>query len=91
MFQTHVTLSATAVIAMVTAGAALAVPADPARPLAMQTCAEAMTRLAEARVPSPLVSAEDQAVILQIAEADATRLCAPTPRHRPDMPTHIEQ
>lgn len=54
---------------------ALAVPADPNRPLASQTCEVAQTRLEQAQDGSPLISAEEQAQVLRTARADVVRLC----------------
>ncbi|MBY4892750.1 hypothetical protein KUL25_08235 [Rhodobacteraceae bacterium N5(2021)] len=73
------------------AGPALAVPADPNRPLAAQTCAEAQARLDEAREGSPLLSPEEQAEVLRTALADAERLCGDVQRdgavQDPALPT----
>jgi hypothetical protein len=60
-----------------------AVPPDPERPLAEQTCAEALARLAEARQGSPLISPDEQAAVLARAEADSLRLCGGIP----DLPS----
>lgn len=53
----------------------LAVPADPNRPLASQTCDVAQTRLEQAQDGSPLISADEQAQVLRTARADVIRLC----------------
>ena len=53
----------------------LAVPADPNRPLASQTCDVAQARLEQAQGGSPLISADEQAQVLRTARADVIRLC----------------
>ncbi len=60
-------------IALVSASHAL--PANPQRPLAAQTCDAALARLAEAQIGSPLVPASSHAQLLRIAQADVVRLC----------------
>lgn len=52
-----------------------ALPANPERPLAAQTCEAALMRLVEAQAGSALISAEEQTQILSVARADAVRLC----------------
>lgn len=52
-----------------------ALPANPERPLASQTCDVAQMRLAEAQTGSPLISADEQAQVLRVARADVVRLC----------------
>lgn len=52
-----------------------AVPADPDRPLAAQTCHEAQERLAEALQGSPLLSPEEQAAVVRVARSNVERLC----------------
>lgn len=68
------TITAAALLSAV-ASVAVAVPADPGRPLVAQTCSVAMTRLVEAQSGSPLLSADEQAQILRMARADVARLC----------------
>lgn len=58
------------------AGSATAMPADPERPLAVQTCTEAQARLTEAQVGSPLLSPDEQTQVLQQALTQAARLCS---------------
>lgn len=53
----------------------LALPANPQRPLAEQTCEAALARLAEAQIGSPLVPVESHPQLLAIARADVARLC----------------
>lgn len=57
------------------AGLARALPADPQRPMAARDCPEALTRLAEARAGSPLISGEENAAVLIAALKQARRLC----------------
>lgn len=57
------------------AGMAVAMPADPTRPLEAQSCSVAQARLTEARMGSPLLSADERAHVLRVALADVARLC----------------
>lgn len=66
---------ATAALFSAVTSAAFAVPPAPDRPLAAQTCDVAMTRLAEAQAGSPLLSPDEQAQVLRVAQADVARLC----------------
>lgn len=68
-----------AVAAGVMACGAMAVPPDPQRPLAEQSCPEALVRLAEARQGSPLIPPEERAAVLARAERDTLRLCGALP------------
>lgn len=61
--------------AMVVPGAAPALPADPLRPFAATSCAEAITRLCEAMAGSPLVSPAENAAATDMARDQATQLC----------------
>jgi hypothetical protein len=65
----------TAVVVLSLPEPAMALPPDPERPLAAQTCAEAQARLEEARLGSPLVSEESNLRIQQMAEAYVVSLC----------------
>lgn len=82
---------ALAVVAMATLGTrAFALPPDPMRPLEAETCDVAQARLAEARLGSPLVSAETNAEIVVEAEARVERLCAPPSTNPDPIPTPDE-
>lgn len=54
-----------------------ALPADPLRPFVAETCEEARARLEEARQGSPLVSEQENAEALRLAQEQVLRLCGP--------------
>lgn len=56
---------------------ALAMPTNPLRPLASETCDAALARLAEARIGSPLLPASELDDLVRVAEGHVVRLCGP--------------
>jgi hypothetical protein len=60
---------------MATVLAAQALPPDPQRPIRAQTCREALQRVREAALGSPLISAEENQKVLLKAIDAAERLC----------------
>lgn len=58
-----------------TAPGAQAMPTNPLRPLASETCDEALARLAEARIGSPLLPASELDDVVRVAEGHVVRLC----------------
>lgn len=73
-------------LACLLADGAGAVPPDPQRPLAEQTCAAALDRLTEARSEGTLISPSERAAVLARAEADTLRLCGAVPAEAPPDP-----
>jgi hypothetical protein len=60
-------------------GSVQALPPDPQRAFDAATCEEARVRHAEALAGSPLISQEENAEVLVLAEAQLARLCDPGP------------
>lgn len=65
-------------------GAAWAVPPDPQRAFEAQTCAQAQSRLIEARNGNPLISAEEMHQVVLKAHAQVARLCLTKPPRASD-------
>ena len=71
-----------AVLLPVMAGFGMAeatIPPNPQRPMQARDCREALARVREAAIGSPLISAEENRRVLLEAIADAERVCLGEP------------
>jgi hypothetical protein len=68
------------------ASPSFALPPDPQRPFDAKTCDEAKGRFAQALAGNPLISAEEAADMLALAQEQIRRLCGPDAEIEPTVP-----
>lgn len=68
-------VTALALVLVMSAPSSQALPADPLRPFEAETCDEARARLHEARQASSLISDQENAEALRLAQEQVLRLC----------------